>query len=187
MIARLKGKDENAWLQFESFYGPIILRFTKARGLTHDEAEEIRSACYEAVVKQIEELEYDQSRGRFRNWLLTIAARRISDLKRKRVDLQADTSVLNSIEAPDSEQDALWEQQWRQQILLEAYRRVELRMNETSQAIFTRLVREAQAVATIAEELSVTENQIYKTKQRSLEMLREEIRFLESDPLTAYS
>ena len=184
-IARLKGGEENAWAHFETFYGPIILRFARARGLAHDEAEEIRSACYEVVVKQIEELDYDQQRGKFRNWLLTIAARRVSDLKKRRVGLQADTSVLNAIEAPETDLGMLWEQQWRQQILLEAYRRVELRMNETSQTIFRRLVRESQSVAKIAEELSISENQIYKTKQRSLEMLREEISFLESDPLTA--
>lgn len=185
LIQRLKNREEEAWSYFESFYGPIILRFAISRGLTSDQAEEVRSACYEAVVKQIGALEYDREKGRFRNWLLTIAARRASDLKRQKSGVQADTQTLDAIETQDEDIEAVWEKQWQQQILLEAYRRVELRMNSSSQAIFQKLVREAQPVKAIADEFGISENQIYKTKQRSLQMLREEVQFLESDPLTA--
>lgn len=185
LIERLQNKDDDAWAYFETFYGPIIFRFALSRGLNHDQAEEIRSACYEALVKQIHELQYDRKRGRFRNWLLTIAARRISDLGRKRVGLQADTRILEAIETPDSDIEQVWESQWRQQLLLEAYRRVESRMSDSSRAIFKRIVQESCPAPQIAVELGVSENQIYKTKQRSLRMLREEIQILESDPLTS--
>ena len=102
LLERLREKDELAWSHFESFYGPIIFRFCISRGVSHDQAEEVKSQCYEAVVKQIESFTYDERRGRFRNWLLTIAARRIADYLNRKKHVQADTRVLEAIETQDS-------------------------------------------------------------------------------------
>lgn len=185
LVERLQNQDDIAWHHFKDFYGPIIYRFALSRGLDHDLAEEVRSSSYEAVVKQIKNLHYDQTRGRFRNWLLTIASRRIADLSRKRAGLQADTRVLESIETQEDQPHVVWEKQWRQQILTEAFNRVERRMGDEAREVFRRLVRNAEPVPQIAKQLQISENRIYKTKQRSIQMLREEIRFLEHDPLTA--
>lgn len=185
LVQRLKDRDQSAWEHFESFYGPIIFRFAISQGLSHDLAEEVRSNSYLAVVNQIKSFEYDQSRGRFRNWLLTIASRRISDLSRKNVGLQADTQVLESIEANEQSPQEIWEAQWKQQILAEAYARVERRIGEQSRIVFQRIVQSSESAKKIASDLGIGENQIYKTKQRCVQMLREEIRFLEHDPLTA--
>ncbi len=185
LIERLQNQEEQAWAHFDAFYGPIIYRFAMAQGASHDVAEEVRSASYVAVVKQIKQLQYDQQRGRFRNWLLTIASRRLADLVRQRPGLQADSKILESLEGRDATPQQEWERQWQQQLLLEAFQRVEGRMGDESREIFRRLVRESQPVAEIARDLDVSENKIYKTKQRSVDMLREELRFLEHDPLTA--
>ena len=185
LIDRLKNRDDSAWEHFEGFYGPIIYRFALSQGLAHDAAEEVRSSSYMSVVNQIERFEYDQGKGRFRNWLLTIAARRIADYRRRSIGVQADTRVLEAIETEEEPPHEIWERQWRQQILLEAFRRVEVRMGSEAREVFKRLIRESQPVAQIASEMSISENRIYKTKQRSIQMLREEISFLEQDPLTA--
>lgn len=185
LIERLKNQDQVAWEHFDGFYGPIIYRFARSRGATHELADEVRSSSYLAVVKQIQELQYDRNRGRFRNWLLTIATRRLVDLQRAKLDCQANSHLLASIESPDESPEVAWETQWRQQLLLEAFQRVERRMNLESREIFRRLTRESESAAKIANEMGITENTVYKTKQRGIAMLREELRFLEHDPLTA--
>jgi len=184
-VERLKRRDESAWEYFEAFYGPIIFRFAVAQGLSDDLAEEVRSGCYVAVVNQIEQFDYDSQRGRFRNWLLTIASRRIADLSRKRLGHQAEAHVLNDLPAKERSITEAWEAQWREQIVREAFQRVSRRVSRDTREVLTRLVRDNEPVRAIAESLSITENQVYKAKQRCVGMLREEITILEQDPLTS--
>jgi len=70
LIARIKDpRDTEAWARFYDLYAPLIYRYARSRGLGREDADGVRSKCYQAVVEQIKTFDYDKARGGFKAWL----------------------------------------------------------------------------------------------------------------------
>lgn len=168
-------KNSEAWSDFHGLYAPLIYGFARSRGLSDDDAEEVRSACYEAIVQQIAGLEYSKDRGRFRSWLRTIVDRRIADRLRKRRLISLDSHELANI-AVDDEADRAWDKEWCENHLKFCVNKARMNVSERVYRIFCLLVDDGCSVETVQQRLNVNQNQVYKAKSQMLAAVREVMR-----------
>lgn len=174
LLLRIKDpRNTQAWAEFHDLYAPLLYRYARARGLSHEDAQDVRSTCYEAIVKQIPHFDYDLQKGGFKAWLRTLVNRRVVDLLRKRRDVAMDVGGLESIPNDDDSADQVWEQQWRQQCLRHCVQQAGSHVTEQSYQAFLLLVEEQCSVAEVCKRLGMNANQVYKAKARVLTTVRE--------------
>lgn len=105
LLIRIRDRDDtDAWAKFYDLYGPLLYRYARSRGLSHDDAEDVRGNCYEAIVKQIETFEYDKEKGGFKAWLRTLVNRRVIDRLRKRKSQALESKHLRDVQAETQRQ-----------------------------------------------------------------------------------
>jgi RNA polymerase sigma-70 factor (ECF subfamily) len=183
LLFRIKDPcNTEAWSEFHTLYAPLLYRYARARGLSHEDAEDVRSTCYEAIVRQMPHFEYDKQKGGFKGWLRTLVNRRVIDLMRKRREPLADTRELAELPAAESAADELWEQHWRQQHLRYCVQQAGLQVSEQSFTAFRMLVEEQRSVPEVCEQLGMNTNQVYKAKARVLAAVRELMQAVFPDP-----
>src|SRR5579884_2286929 len=68
-------QDTAAWSLFVDVYGPLVYRHSRARGLVHEDAEDVTQEVFARVSTAIRTFEYRPEIARFRTWLLTIVRR----------------------------------------------------------------------------------------------------------------
>jgi RNA polymerase sigma factor (sigma-70 family) len=182
LLLRIKNpRDTEAWAQFQDLYAPLLYRYARAHGLNHEDAEDVRATCYETVVRQIAEFDYQKEKGGFKAWLRTLVSRRVIDLRRKHRELAADSQELAEVPAREPALDELWEAQWREQRLCYCVEQVAQEVPEITFQAFQFLVRDQCSVQDVCDRLGLTPNQVYKAKARVLELVRSRMAALDSD------
>jgi RNA polymerase sigma factor (sigma-70 family) len=185
LLLRVKDpRDGAAWREFHDLYAPLLYVYSRDRGLSHDDAEEVRSTCYEALVRQLPGFVYDRARGGFKAWLRTLVQRRVADLLRGRRGVRADSGELARLADPAPGPDELWEQAWRRRHLQYCVDKVRAVVPDTAYAVFRMLVDEDRTVPEVCERLGLNANQVYKAKSRVLAAIREEMALLDPDAAT---
>lgn len=182
LLLRVKDpRDDAAWREFHELYAPLLYAYARARGLNHDDAEDVRSTCLEALVRQLPTFQYEKARGGFKAWLRTMVQRRVVDLLRRRHDRPAESQDLEQIADRDPPPDDLWEKSWRQRHLAYCVERVRLQVPDATYRAFRMLLDENLPVPDICSKLQITANQVYKAKARVLELVRQEMALLDPD------
>jgi DNA-directed RNA polymerase specialized sigma24 family protein len=70
LLARVKNRsDAAAWDEFHQLYAPLLYRYARSRGLSREDAADVRDACLEVVARKIADFEYDRAKGGFKSWL----------------------------------------------------------------------------------------------------------------------
>ncbi len=173
LLIRIRDANSTeAWSEFHDLYAPLIYRYARKRGLNRDDADDIRSECYKAIVQQIQTFDYDRAKGGFKAWLRTMVDRRVIDLFRKRREHQANTGALRQIQDDHLSPEQVWEIEWKNQHLKHC---VEQLRNEVSRATFQAfsiVVVEGRPVTEACDELGMNPNQVYKAKARMLRRVR---------------
>ncbi len=167
-------KDSVSWREFHELYAPLIYRYARKRGLGHDEAEEVRSSCFETIVKSIQEFDYVSAKGGFKAWLQKIVLNRVIDLKRKHVVHQIETDELRSIPDGENTPEQAFDEQWKLSHLSFCLERVRTKLPETTMRAFELLV-DGKPVVDVCQELQINSNQVYKAKSKVLKLVREQM------------
>lgn len=182
LIARVKDpRDTAAWAEFHELYSPLLYRYARARGLGHEDAEDVRAACYESIVRQIAGFEYDKAKGGFKAWLRTLVNRRVADLLRKRREPIAESRELAELPAREPPPEELWDEHWRQQHLKFCVAQTRGDVPEQTFEAFRLLVEDDCSVPEVCERLGINANQVYKAKARVLELVRERMATMYSE------
>lgn len=172
----LTGSQDDAWLQFDQRYRPILEAFGRRLGLSDHDAADIGQETVTRFVQEYLAGRYDRTRGRLRTWLIAIARARIADHYRERArrsDWRGD-SVIQDLPDEESLSD-LWESERRQEVLRQAI----LELRETSRltdrtiAAFQRSAIQGEPVQVVADSLGLTAHDVYMAKNRVAEKLRE--------------
>ena len=154
LLLRIKNrKDVEAWQEFFDLYSPLLYAYARERGLSHDDAEDIRSSCYETIVQRIGDFEYDKSNTGFRAWLRTMVSRRVIDLFRKRKMPNAESSDLRQLDDGESTLDEIWEKNWRLHHLRYCVSQVSKRVQPTTFEAFQLLTDQAMSVEQVCEKM----------------------------------
>jgi len=190
LLGRLKNWDDQAsWEDFAQTYSKLIRGFAIQSGLTEPEAKEVEQETLLCVAKTIHQFESNPERGTFKAWLLKLTRWRIADQFRRRPPesarrpalppLSEDTPTIEKI-PDDSNQDALWDAEWRKNILEPAVARAGRRVNPKHYQVFDLYAVRKWPAAKVAKEMGVTVVQVYLIYHRLTKQVRKEVEYLES-------
>jgi len=143
--------------------------------LSREDADDVRSECYRAVVQQITDFDYDYAKGGFKAWLRTMVDRRAIDLFRKRREKQANSGDLRELEADLPSPEDVWDTEWRNQHLKHCVEQLRTEVSRSTFEAFSIVVIQGRPVADACDELGMTQNQVYKAKARMLRRVRDKL------------
>jgi RNA polymerase sigma-70 factor (ECF subfamily) len=176
LLIRIKDPNaKEAWSEFHDLYAPLIYRYARRRGLNRDDAEDVRSECYRAIVEQIKTFHYDKAKGGFKAWLRTMVDRRVVDLFRKKREHHANTRALGQIEAVHPSPEEVWEAEWKNQHLQHCVEQLRSEVSRRTFEVFSIVVIQGRPVAEACDELGMNPNQVYKAKARMLRRVRDKM------------
>jgi RNA polymerase sigma factor (sigma-70 family) len=181
--------DQRRWQEFFDTYWKLIYSAARKSGLADAEAQEVVQETVITVAKNIDRLKYDPAVGSFKGWLLQITRWRIADQFRKRelegvkrTHLQDDRFTATIERVPDSrivDLDAVWETEWKDNLLEAAIARVKRKIDPKQFQIFDCYVRKEWPAQKVAERLRVSVGQVYLARHRVAALLKKEIKALE--------
>ena len=193
LLSRLKDwSDQESWRNFFETYWRLIYRAALKAGLTETEAQDVVQETLISVAKKMPEFKYDPAIDSFKGWLFYQTRLRIADQfrNRRRTGVQtrpapddtAKTATIEHIADPTSpELDAIWDEEWRANLMNAAMARVKLQISPEQYEMFYLYVIKEMAVHKVASRLGVSAGQIYLAKHRISRLLKKEIRKLERD------
>jgi RNA polymerase sigma-70 factor (ECF subfamily) len=186
LLVRIRdAADRTAWLQFVDLYAPLVYRFARKRGLQDADAADLTQEVLQAVAAASRRLEYDPARGTFRGWLFTVARHRLHNFLLQRRRYQATHTQPDSVQALDehpgrgSDEEALWEQEYRQRLFDWAAEQVRGEFQESTWRAFWGTAVEGQGAKEVAQALGLSPGAVYIAKSRVLARLREQIQELD--------
>jgi RNA polymerase sigma-70 factor (ECF subfamily) len=192
LLARLEHwEDSQSWQEFFEKYWRLIYTVARQAGLGDQDAQDVVQDTILSVAKQIGKFNYDPEVCSFKGWLLTVTRRRIADQFRKlgrevliTAEDPTDTRATPQIErVPDPQGvnlEALWDQEWQFNLINTALERVKRKANPTEFQIFYLHVIKEQSASDVARALEVNRARVYIAKHRISNLLKKEIKYLES-------
>src|SRR6266404_5907705 len=201
LLDRLKtGDDTESWQEFYRIYGKLVRDFAIQAGLNDTDADEVVQETAIAMARHLPEFRYDPKVCRFKTWLLNQASWRIKDQLKKRQrataftgetpanagtmhDVPADeasrTATINRVPDPNAENlDALFETEWRKNLLATALERVRGNFSLKQFQVFDLIVQKEWPAADVARSLGVSLASVYVTKHRIVTAVKREIKRL---------
>ena len=192
LIHRLRDwEDQDSWQDFFDTYWKLIYTVAIKAGLSEAEARDVVQETVIAVAKQLRESGYDRTRSSFKNWLCLITRRRIIDHLRSRTGFglrhvhsaqgTTRTDTIGRVPDPASlEPDAVWEEEWRKNIMDAAIERVRRQVSPKQFQIFDLCVLRALPVAEVTRLVKVNAAQVYLARHRVGALAKREAKRLET-------
>jgi RNA polymerase sigma-70 factor (ECF subfamily) len=182
LLVRLRDpRDGAAWGEFVDLYAPLLYGYLRKQGLQDADAVDLSQDVLGAVAGAVGRLEYDPSRGAFRNWLFTVVRRKLSNWRRaqrNRPDGAADREshrILKQLPAPEAA-EAEWEAEWQRRLFAWACEQVRPDVTETTWQAFWRTAIDDQPGKQVAADLGLTVAAVYRARSRVLARLKDLIR-----------
>ena len=191
-MSRLKDwEDAKSWQDFFNTYWKLIYGTAIKAGLTDAEAQDVVQETIVTVAKKMNDFKYDPAVGSFKGWLLNTTRWRITDQLRKRRPADAPrrrraeeddrTATIERIPDPAGcNLDAVWDEEWEKNLMDAALQRVKLKVSAKQYQIFDLHVLRNWPVQKVTKTLGVSEGQVYLAKHRITNLLKEEIKHLET-------
>jgi RNA polymerase sigma-70 factor (ECF subfamily) len=186
LLERLKHlEDQGSWQEFYTTYRKLIFSFALRHGLTPTEAEEVVQETVITVARNLPEFRYDPKRCSFKTWLFNLTQWRIQDQLRKRHPEYTSahrksgetdrTSTVERVPGPEGERlTALWEEEWKKDLLERALERVKAQVEEKPFQIFDLYALQGWSAREVARSLGVSLGRVYVTKHRLTGLLKQE-------------
>ena len=188
LLGRLKNwEDAESWEEFAQTYSRLIRGVAVQSGLNEAEAKDVEQETLLSVARTIHEFESNPERGSFKSWLLNLTRWRITDQFRKRAPgvsavhapmLDDRTATTERIEDPFS-LDAVWEAEWKKNLLETALLRVGRKVKPKHMQIFDLYSVRRWPASKVARELGVSMVQVYLVHHRVTKLLKQEAAYLE--------
>ena len=184
LLLRLKDRtDQISWTEFDTRYHGLLYNYARARGASHDVAEEIVQEVELAIFKSIGNFEYDAGKGRFRGYLRRSVANALNRrfARESRQPRSFDTQEQDYALAEDDQMDEIWENEWRRHRIRRAMERISNSVDPGTIDAFVMHVLEEQSVESTCAALGITRDNLYQIKRRILSRLQEELKQEEED------
>ena len=187
LIERIKNpQDHESWNLFAQRYSGLIRGVSLRTGLTETEADEVVQNTLLSVHQKIDNFKADPQVGSFKGWLLRLTQWRIADQFRKRSqhpsltrDPQSEDASRTSTaeKVPDSrcEFEALWETEWKQNLLELALQQVKAEVDPEQFQIFDFSALRHWPVARVARVMQVSAARVYVARHRVAKVLKKKI------------
>src|SRR5213594_4057170 len=191
LLTRLKNwDDQEGWREFFDTYWKLIYSVAIKSGFTDAEAQDLVQETVISVAKKMRHFKYDPAIGSFKGWLLVITRSRIAErFRKKRLpvaepqatgDTTTGTGRLERIpDATGHGLDALWEAEWKENLLQRALENMKEQITPKQFQIFDLYVLQELPIDKITTALGVSAGQIYLAKHRVSRLLKTELKKLE--------
>ncbi|MCI0458774.1 MAG: sigma-70 family RNA polymerase sigma factor [Gemmataceae bacterium] len=175
--------DPKAWAEFVEHYGRKIYGWCRGRGLQEADAEDVTQSVLLKLAEKMRDFHYDPSKS-FRAWLKTLTHHAWYDFlsSRQRAGQgSGDSNVLEWLHIAEA-RDGLVQQleaEFDRELLEEAQRRVQLRVETQTWEAFRLLTFEGLSGAEAAQRLGMKVATVFVARSRVQKLLQEEIQKLE--------
>src|SRR6266404_882441 len=173
LLSRLKDwQDETSWKVFFDTYWKLIYNAAIKAGLTDAEAQDVVQETVISVFKTIPDFQYKAAGGSFKSWLLQLTSWRIADQFRNRqrhirpakrlADSTARTATVEGVPDPaGSGLEAIWDDEWEQNLNSAATDRVKRAVDPKQYHIFDLYVLKNWPERKVARVLIVSLDRVY--------------------------
>ena len=194
LLERLKDlEDQASWQEFYSTYRKLIFSFALKHGLTPTEAEEVVQGTVITVARNLPEFRYDPKRCSFKTWLFNLTMWRIQDqLRKRRSEFQSihrpagetdRTTTVERVPGPEGDRlAAIWDDEWKKDLLGRALDRVKGRVEEKQFQIFDLYAVQGWSAGEVARSLGVSAARVYLCKHRMARLVATELKRLKREP-----
>jgi len=195
LLSRLKDwQDETSWKVFFDTYWKLIYNAAIKAGLSDAEAQDVVQETVISVFKTIPDFQYKASGGSFKSWLLKLTSWRIVDQFRNRqrnikaakrlAGSTARTATVDGVPDPASSGlEAIWDEEWEQNLMHAATNRVKRAVDPKQYQIFDLYVLKNWPARKVASTLKVNLGRVYLAKHRIGTMIKKELRCLQTKPI----
>ena len=188
LLERLRtGKDQTAWLEFESTYRAFIFSLILRMGIPNADAEDISQTVLTKVWQKIEDFEYNRNRGKFHNWLAAMTRNTVKDFFRTKKNFITGRDAIEYQEIYDSiEQQVLPDieklarEEWILHITNLAWENIKNDLHENKRRVFKYISQEITNPE-IAQKLGISETSVRVYKAEVFEKMRTEINRLNQE------
>jgi len=179
--------DPQAWKAFVQRYTPVVAAWCRRWKLQNADVQEVTQEVLLKLVRYLGRFAYDPAKGRFRDWLFTVARNAWSDIResRRRAGWGSGDPHVQRLLEEQADGDGLLEaldQEFLVELYEEAKARVQLRVTRQTWQAFQLLAIEGSSGAQVAAQLHMKMAAVYVAKNRVQKMLQEEVRKLERCP-----
>jgi RNA polymerase sigma factor (sigma-70 family) len=195
LLERLKDWDDSSsWKVFFETYWKLIFSVARKAGLTEAEAEDVVQETIISVAKKMPAFHYDPAIGTFKAWLMRLTRWRINDhLRRKTYQVKGERKpreypmdhelLENQPDLGGLDLEAVWETEWKNQLLEAAMDRVRENANSRQFQMFYLHVCKGLTVRAVAERLEVKMPEVYFAKYKMSAAVKREMKRLEKTML----
>lgn len=184
LLSRLKDwDDQSSWREFFNLYWRLIYGVARQAGLSESEAQDVVQETILTVAKQMPNFRYDKSKGSFKSWLRKTAHWRIQDQFRRRQRNQRFTDEIREADS-DAQQpegavdngafEAMWDDEWRQNLLQVAVDRVKARVDPKEFQVFDLCTHKSWPAERVARALHLLRPQVYYLNKKVLRLIEQE-------------
>jgi RNA polymerase sigma-70 factor (ECF subfamily) len=168
--------DQAAWNRLVELYTPLLLTWARRWGASEHDAADIVQEAFVTLLQTLPGFQYDQRRGRFRNWLHTLLLNKLRTRKREQARQGRALENAPGRAAPEPDPATVFEEEeYRQLVYRRALELLERDFTPSTWKAFWQTVVEDRPAATVARELALTENAVYAARFRVLRRLRAEL------------
>ncbi len=190
LLSRLKNFEDNkSWQEFFDTYWKLIYGVAIKTGLTDSEAQEVVQKTVIEVSKRIKDFKYDPTKS-FKAWLLTNTRWRIAEQFKDRTpgnrnssapdEDNARTATIDRIPSPNGyDLEAKWDSEWQAHAQQTVMERVKRKVNAKHYQIFDAHVVKGWPVEKVVKILGVSDDLVYKVKERVSKLIKEDLGRLE--------
>src|SRR6266699_4937228 len=187
--------DQESWRDFFETYWRLIHATALKAGLTETEAQEVVQEVMIAAAKKMPEFTYEPGKDSLKGWLLAVTRWKVADQFRKREKVGQPSRLPRSGETPDLPSDetsrtatvervpdpkgidleAIWDGEWRQNLLRTALDRVKSRVNPAHYEMYHVHVVQGLSPRETARALGVSTAAVYLAKHRVGKLVKAEL------------
>jgi RNA polymerase sigma-70 factor (ECF subfamily) len=176
--------DERGWAEFVDHYGGKVLGWCRAWHLQEADARDVTQDVLARLAVRMRDFSYDPERS-FRAWLKTVARHAwiaFEKARRRPGAGSGDSAVHDRLLSVAARDDLLARlaEAFDHEVLGEAARRVQARVEPRTWEAFRLTTEEGLSGAEAAERVGLRVSQVYVAKKRVQELLKEEVRSLDA-------
>ncbi len=195
LLSRLKNRnDQQSWQLFFDTYWRLIYKAALKAGLTDAEAQDVVQETVISVCRSIPRFQYEPAKGSFSAWLLQMTTWRITDQIRKRdpavrsnrsgSGTSTRTGTVERVPDPAGlGLEALWDEEWENNLIEAATRRVRHKVDPRQYQIFDCYVVKRWPLGQVTQTFRVSRGRVYQIKHRIGRAIKAEVEGLRSKPL----
>ena len=178
LVAIRDPANESAWREFSEIYRPMVFRIARRMGLQNSDAEDVAQQVMLSVSGSIGNWTKDERKGTFRSWLTVVAKNAIRNAMTRvppdrAVGGESGAICFESIRAPGSELDALFENEIERAVFRHAAIRTQTEFaTQTWQAFWVTSV-DGISIDEASQRLAISRGAIYAARSRVMRRLQQ--------------